>query len=66
MQGSSWRLHLRVPDGTKGRNATALHGIDNLLRKRLIGDDGNGLSVEFLDKAEDELDHIGLSMLAGI
>lgn len=57
---------LRVKDGTVGRDTTAVKTVDQLLGQTLVGDDPNGLCIEFLDHLQSKLDQIRLSVFASV
>jgi hypothetical protein len=56
--------HLRIPDGTEGREPTADHTIYHLLSERLVRNNDQRLSVELLDQTPAEFHHVRFSMLA--
>lgn len=50
--------HLRVPDGAKGRNSTALHGVDEHASELRVADDEDRLGTALPVQVVRELDHI--------
>lgn len=64
-------LHLKyadlgVEDGTVGRDTAGGETVHQLLSEPLVGDNTNGLSIEFLDHLECKLDQIRFSVLASV